>query len=70
MCQKELLRRKDIRTTMRYTHLSPEDTRKAVETINLPRFCHGREKGEVKSDDKSLIQMVGDAGFEPATSAV
>jgi integrase len=66
----ELLRHKDIRTTMRYAHLSPEDTRDAVEAINLSRFCHGRDKREVKSDDKSLIQMVGDAGFEPATSAV
>ncbi len=54
---------------MRYTHLSPKDTSKAVEAINLPRFSHGQVNWEDECRAKAL-KMVGDAGFEPTTSAV
>ncbi len=33
-------------------------------------MCHGRDKRDVDCDDNSLIQVVGDTGIEPVTSAV
>lgn len=37
----ELLRHKDIRTTMRYAHLAPENVRNAVAVLDWSRFGHG-----------------------------
>jgi len=51
----ELLRHKDIATTMRYAHLAPEHVREAVSALEWSRFGHGHQEGEERKDAKCLI---------------
>jgi len=40
----EVLRHKDIKTTMRYAHLAPENLREAVSVLSESRFGHAEQK--------------------------
>lgn len=51
----ELLRHRDIATTMRYAHLAPEHVREAVLALEWSRFGHVDREGEAGSDAKCLI---------------
>ncbi|MHC4269346.1 MAG: tyrosine-type recombinase/integrase [Planctomycetota bacterium] len=78
---KELLGHKDIKMTLRYSHLAPGHKRKAVQVLdrimeknededlyngyNLGTISKENQNGECP---KSLSAMVGATGFEPATS--
>ena len=74
---KELLTRNDIKMTLRYAHLAPAHKRKAVimldSLLNPSPNCTTtaqETKKESAFSANSFINMVGDAGFEPATPAV
>ncbi len=69
--------------TFRYAHLAPAHKRNAVNVLdtllNLPASAHTsptaqklthETKKEPAVSANSLISMLGDAGFEPATPAV
>ncbi|GAX62381.1 site specific recombinase [Candidatus Scalindua japonica] len=78
---KELLGHKDITMTLRYSHLAPGHKRKAVQVLdrimekdedmvlnnghNLDTILEKNQNGDCP---KSLEEMVGATGFEPATS--
>ncbi len=77
---KELLGHKDIKMTL---HLAPAHKRNAVnvlDTLLTPfpiaypkrtaQLLHKKQKRSQPMSADSLISMVGDAGFEPATPAV
>ncbi len=78
---KELLGHKDITMTLRYSHLAPGHKRKAVQVLDrimdkkkdedLYKWYNSGTKPNDNQDDecpKSLVDMVGATGFEPATS--
>ncbi len=69
---KELLGHKTITMTMRYAHHFPESLRHGVEVLDTWGAQKGAQsiKKSYGKDRNSLICMVGDAGFEPATPAV
>ena len=43
----EVLRHKDIKTTMRYAHLAPENLREAVSVLSESRFGHAEQNQEL-----------------------
>ena len=50
---KELLRHKDIKTTMRYAHLAPADAREAAEAL-VSRSSHVEElEKKISMEDES-----------------
>lgn len=51
----ELLRHKDIGTTMRYAHLAPEHVKDAVAALEWSRFGHVDREVKEGEDAKSLI---------------
>ena len=76
---KELLGHKSIIMTMRYAHLAPEHKTKAVKVLDEVLKSSTNEKLSSQSGSqftdcssfdcpKSLVEMVGATGFEPATS--
>jgi len=76
---KELLGHKDIKMTLRYSHLAPEHKSKAVKVLDAVLKSYTNENfsshsGSQFTDDSSsdsckpLSVMVGATGFEPATS--
>jgi integrase len=76
---KELLGHKSIIMTMRYAHLAPEHKTKAVKVLDEVLKSSTNEKLSSQSSSqftdhsngdcpKSLLEMVGATGFEPATS--
>lgn len=78
---KELLGHKDITMTLRYSHLAPGHKRKAVHVLDMlmeknedVALINGfksdtiSEKSQYCKRPKSLVDMVEETGFEPATS--
>ena len=69
---KKLLGHKTITMTMRYAHHYPESLRHGVGVLDgwaTQKRAQSTKKGH-GNDRDPLINMVGDAGFEPATPAV
>jgi len=73
---KGLLGHKEIKMTLRYSHLAPGHKRKAVQVLdrimekneNWYNFDTISEKNQQCESRKSFSNMVGATGFEPATS--
>jgi len=78
---KELLGHKDIKMTLRYSHLAPGHKRKAVQVLDRimdenedVNLYNGHNLGTMSKQSKHrecpkpLVSMVGATGFEPATS--
>ncbi len=78
---KELLGHKDIKMTLRYSHLAPGHKRKAVHILDRIRdknedenLYNGHNFGTMSKQNqhrechKPLVEKVGATGFEPAAS--
>ena len=78
---KELLGHKDIKMTLRYSHLAPGHKRKAVQVLDRimdknedVNLYNGHNLGTMSKQSqhrecpKPFVSMVGATGFEPATS--
>ncbi len=68
----ELFRDKDIRTTMRYAHLAPENGRAAIELLDAISQKPVRPDAKRAQTflSKPLICLVDGTGLEPVTPAV
>jgi len=65
MTAKELLGHKSIKMTMRYSHLSPDYKRQAIDKMDT--YMDTKEKEQRSNSSKLLKNLAPQVGLEPTT---